>query len=53
MKNWRTTLLGALGGLTMLVKGYLLKDSAMMATGAALIMQGYFTKDNAVSGTGA
>jgi hypothetical protein len=53
MKNWRTTLLGCLGGLVLIVKGALIHDPAMVTTGVSTALMGYFAKDNSVTGTGA
>lgn len=52
MKNWRTTLAGAVGGLTQIVNGIAHKDWASVGSGVAIVIVGICAKDSAVSGTG-
>ena len=52
MKNWRTSLIGVLGGLPGVIQGLLEGNYAVAAQGAMLMLLGFFAKDNAVTGIG-
>ena len=52
MKNWKTSVLGAVGGLPMIIQGVINQDWAMVITGVASVLLGFFAKDSNVTGTG-
>ena len=50
MKNWKTSLAGAIGGLPQIIQGIIAKDWAAVGSGVALMIVGFFAKDNDVTG---
>jgi len=50
MKNWKTSLLGSLAGLPMIIEGAISKDWGKVITGVAAILLGLFAKDANVTG---
>lgn len=50
MKNWKTTLAGALGGLPQIITGIINKDWAAVGSGIALLIVGLWAKDHDVTG---
>lgn len=52
MKNWRTSLIGVLGGLPGVIQGLLEGNYTVAVQGAMLMLLGFFAKDTSVTGIG-
>lgn len=52
LKNWRTSLIGVIGGLPTIVTCLLNGDYQGAIGGAALMLVGFFAKDYSVTGAG-
>lgn len=52
MKNWRTSLIGVLGGLPGVIQGLLEGNYTVAIQGALMMLLGFFAKDYAVTGSG-
>ncbi|HIJ95796.1 MAG TPA: hypothetical protein HPP94_08695 [Desulfuromonadales bacterium] len=50
MKNWKTSLAGALGGLPQIITGIVNNDWAAAGSGITLLLVGLLAKDHDVTG---
>lgn len=46
MKNWKTSIFGALGGVPMILEGIATKDKAKIVSGISLVVLGLLAKDH-------
>ena len=45
MKNWRTSLAGIIGGVFLIIKGWLIKDTNVIVAGVGIVVTGIVAKD--------
>lgn len=50
LKNWKTSLLGSIGGITLLLKGLATSDTTLVITGISTMLMGLLAKDGNVTG---